>query len=250
MSRNKRIMTVDVGNTSAKLTVMEGPDSVVSVTVPEVTQGAVTGMLQDTGAEGMISCSVGPDISGILAAVCASRDLPYVSLDADTPVPVQVDYNRAGLGADRLAAAVGVAEPDRCWLIADAGTALTLDMTRGMTFAGGSIAPGMNMRFESLHSHTRRLPLVSPEGSAPLFARDTAQAIRSGVIRGMAYETMSALGQFRQFCPEARLCVTGGDAPVLSRQLTIMNVPHTVCHNAVARGLVKIFNYCEPLREK
>ena len=150
----------------------------------------------------------------------------------------------------RLAAAVGVAEPDRCWLIADAGTALTLDMTRGMTFAGGSIAPGMNMRFESLHSHTRRLPLVSPEGSAPLFAHDTAQAIRSGVIRGMAYETMSALGQFRQFCPEARLCVTGGDAPVLSRQLTIMNVPHTVCHNAVARGLVKIFNYCEPLREK
>ena len=35
MSRNRRIMTVDVGNTSAKLTVMEGPDSVVSVTVPE-----------------------------------------------------------------------------------------------------------------------------------------------------------------------------------------------------------------------
>ena len=118
-------MTVDVGNTSAKLTVMEGPDSVVSVTVPEVTQGAVTGMLQDTGAEGVISCSVGPDISGILAAVCASRDLPYVSLDADTPVPVEVDYDRAGLGADRLAAAVGVAEPDRCWLIAGAGTALT-----------------------------------------------------------------------------------------------------------------------------
>ena len=88
MTHFKRIMAVDVGNTSAKLTVMEGTDTLVCVTVPEVTQGAVTGMLQDTGATGVISCSVGPDISGILAAVCASRNLPYVSLDADTPVPV------------------------------------------------------------------------------------------------------------------------------------------------------------------
>ena len=54
MSQDKRIMTVDVGNTSAKLTVMEGADNVVSVTVAEVTQGAVTGMLQDTGATGVI----------------------------------------------------------------------------------------------------------------------------------------------------------------------------------------------------
>ncbi len=250
MTHFKRIMAVDVGNTSAKLTVMEGTDTLVCVTVPEVTQGAVTGMLQDTGATGVISCSVGPDISGILAAVCASRNLPYVSLDADTPVPVEVDYDRAGLGADRLAAAVGMAEPDLCWLIADAGTALTLDMTRGMRFAGGSIAPGMNMRFESLHTHTRRLPLVSPHGPAHLFAHDTAQAIRAGVIRGMAYEIMSALDQFRQFCPDAQLCVTGGDALTLGRQLTQMNVPYSVCDNAVARGLVKIFNYCEPLREK
>lgn len=250
MTRHKRIMAVDVGNTSAKLTVMEGSDSVVSVTVPEVTRGALTGMLQDTGAAGMVSCSVGPDVNDVLRSVCAGRKLPYLSLDADTPVPVLVDYDRSELGADRLAAVVGLAMPDRCLLIADAGTALTLDMTRGMRFAGGSIAPGMNMRFESLHSHTRRLPLVSPQGPTHLFAHNTAQAIRAGVIRGMAYEIMSALEQFRQFCPDATLCVTGGDALILSRQLTQMNVPHSVCDNAVARGLVKIFNYCEPLREK
>ena len=235
-------MTVDVGNTSAKLTVMEGPDSVVSVTVPEVTQGAVTGMLQDTGAAGVISCSVGPDISGILAAVCASRDLPYVSLDADTPVPVEVDYDRAGLGADRLAAAVGVAEPDRCWLIADAGTALTLDMTRGMTFAGGSIAPGMNMRLEALHRFTARLPRVQvprelPEGS--FLGHDTTSAM----ILGAVYGIVGSISYYKNHLPsDTRVVMTGGWAGELSR---LCDFDVTVDPHLVSKGLNRILIYNE-----
>ena len=113
-------------------------------------------------------------------------------LTADTPVPIRNAYaSPATLGMDRLAAAVGAwsLKPDHDLLVVDAGTAVTFDfVSADGTYKGGNIAPGISLRLKSLHEHTGALPLVSAQGDAPQFGRDTETAIRSGVINGLRHE--------------------------------------------------------------
>ncbi|MFC7666636.1 type III pantothenate kinase [Hymenobacter humi] len=85
---------------------------------------------------------------------------------ATTAIPLRNAYATPHtLGADRLAAAVGAAvlRPGQNTLIVDAGTALKCDLvTADGTYHGGSIGPGLGMRFRALHAFTGRLPLLEP----------------------------------------------------------------------------------------
>lgn len=243
MSTSRRILTIDIGNTAMKVSVFEGETQLTSIAGTEVTPAAVMSYLGDCNVQGVACCRVGHDSQDITAMVRRMTDVPFLELGPDTPVPVGVDYNRATLGNDRLAAVVGVAARDACVLLADVGTAMTLDLTRGLRYAGGNISPGLRLRFESLNRFTELLPLVDADGTVHDFGHNTVDAIRSGVVRGLAYEVMGTLDRVRVYEPDARLVLTGGNAGVLSKQLTVLGVPHTIDRQAVGRGLVRIFNY-------
>ena len=191
-------------------------------------------VLAYNSVDGICYCCVGhedPDLSVYLAAT----GLPFVRLDADTPVPIAVEYDsRATLGVDRLAAAVGVSV-ERAALVVDAGTAVTSDLVVARRFIGGNISPGLRLRFRSLNAFTSRLPLVGPEGELPLFGHDTVTAIRSGVVRGLVGELVSVY--------DIKMILTGGDASVLYPLLEEAGVDVVADPEIVGRGLVRIFNY-------
>ena len=117
----------------------------------------------------------------------------FILFDHHTPVPIQNDYESPEtLGQDRLAAAVGAATlfPQTDLLIVDAGSAITYDVvTAEGHYLGGNIAPGIKMRFSSLHQLTKKLPLVDVDENSliPLFGKNTQDAISAGVVRGVAY---------------------------------------------------------------
>lgn len=245
MDSNSLLLALDIGNTASKLSVFSG-ESLVDTMVCHgemAAENAHAFISAHPGVAGVACCRTGADSEGLVALTQEMLNVPFLDLGAMTPVPLQVDYDRAVLGPDRLAAAVGVAAPGKASLIADIGTAVTIDLVRDNRYAGGNISPGIRLRLESLHRFTSRLPLVGEEGPAPLFGHNTAEAIRAGVLRGLAYEVAESFRLARELEPAAALVLSGGDAPLISRYLTILNIPHRIDCEAVGRGLVRIFKY-------
>lgn len=239
----RNILTVDIGNSAVKCTRFEGGRECGVNVLRDSDAGALRDMIESSGCEGVSFCSVRLE-SATADMLRVLEGMRVVELDADTPVPVEVDYDsRASLGADRLAAAVGVAEPGRNVIVVDAGTAVTCDLVAGCRFAGGNISPGLRLRFKALGEYASRLPEVERDGELPLFGHDTRTAIRAGVVRGLCAEIAGSFADASRSLEDIKMVITGGDAdflyPLLRDRIPGLRVDHSV----VARGLLKIFNY-------
>lgn len=104
MTGRRSILTVDAGNTAVKVAVFQDEHMVHSVTGKVNASEAIDAVLTYNSVDGICYCCVGQDDPD-LAAYLAASGLPFVRLDADTPVPIAVEYgSRATLGVDRLAA--------------------------------------------------------------------------------------------------------------------------------------------------
>ena len=165
---------------------------------------------------------------------------------ASTPIPLQNYYKTPyTLGMDRLAAAIGAwsIKKESNLLVVDAGTAVTFDLvTIDGAFLGGNIAPGIELRFKALHEFTGALPLVDREGEIPLFGRNTEEAIRSGVIRGLNNELKGYIDLLKRDYKPLFVFLTGGDAD----SFEIKGKSGTfVVPNLVLLGLESIFRYNE-----
>ncbi|MBA2250996.1 MAG: type III pantothenate kinase, partial [Chitinophagaceae bacterium] len=95
------------------------------------------------------------------------------------------------MGTDRLALAAAAVYfyPSKNNLVIGLGSCITYNfINKYNQFIGGSISPGLAMRFISLNNFTTKLPLIKPEENFPLIGYDTKTNILSGVILGMAKE--------------------------------------------------------------
>lgn len=243
MDTQRKIMTIDIGNTAVKVAVFRGEHLLQSVVGVGVGLEAIDSMAMSHSVRGICYCCVGSDRIGIAEHI-RGDGLPVLSLAPDTPLPIEVCYgSRATLGADRVAAAVGVAAPGENMLVVDAGTAVTCDLVADCRFIGGNISPGLKLRFNSLHDFTSRLPLVSHEGELPDFGHDTATAIRAGVVNGLVSELVCSFRLARHDYDNVKMMLTGGDAAILSPLLAARGVDVVRDSEVVGRGLVRIFNY-------
>ena len=160
----------------------------------------------------------------------------FIPMNETTPVPLINLYRTPNtLGRDRLAAAVGGAAefPGRNLLVICAGTALTFDfVSSGGEYLGGSIAPGMQMRFRALHTFTDRLPLISYTEETSLIGADTAGSILSGVVNGMTAEMEGMAGRYAEQFPGLVVILGGGDLNYFFKRLkiSIFARPNIVIH--------------------
>ena len=120
------------------------------------------------------------------------------------------------VGADRLAiasAAVFVF-PKKNNLVIGLGSCITYNfINQSHELVGGSISPGMEMRFKSLKMFTAKLPLVEKDWNLPLIGYDTRTNILSGVILGMAKEIDGMIDAYAARYRNFNVVLTGGDAP-------------------------------------
>jgi type III pantothenate kinase len=117
--------------------------------------------------------------------------------------------------------AVAALFPKQNTLVVDAGTCITYDMLDAQaTYFGGSISPGIQMRFRALHEFTGRLPLVSfsPEPTA-LVGTNTLSSLQSGVVNGVLAEVEGIITQYQQKYPQLNVVFCGGDANFFDSQL-------------------------------
>ena len=132
-----------------------------------------------------------------------------------TPLPLSNLYHTPEtLGNDRIANAAGAfkAFPNQNTLTIDLGTCLKFDFINSNNeYLGGSIAPGLRMRSNALHTLTDNLPLIEDVEINQLIGNDTSSSIRVGVYRGIIAEIGNMIGQYERKYDNLNIILTGGD---------------------------------------
>ena len=164
-----------------------------------------------------------------------------VELTASTPMPLSIAYRTPStLGSDRVAAVLGaryLVGDGRRLLVSDIGTAVTYEYVEDDCYMGGNIAPGIDLRLRALAAFTDALPAVSPDGGpTPVWGQSTAEAMRSGAVRGLAAELEyyhAAVGV------DSVVVLTGGSAQLLvDLNILTFDYIHDPC--LVHKGLYSI----------
>lgn len=241
------ILTIDHGNSSAKAAVWHGEEVVESIRVTDLSIESFLPLFERYELSGAAFCSVAGSDAKFLETLRRMVDGRLSVLTPTHPVPLEINYaSRGSLGADRIGAALGAAAlfPRESLLVVDAGTALTLDIVSSEhVFEGGNIAPGINLRLQSLHQFTTRLPLVDPSGALPDFGHDTETAIRCGVVRGMVAEIADMFETGHKLYGCSRIVLTGADAPLLLPLIQMRGISAVEDAHLVGRGLRETFVY-------
>jgi type III pantothenate kinase len=140
----------------------------------------------------------------------------FHKLDHLLRIPVSTPVGKPEtIGADRLALVSAAAYyfPGRNNLVIGLGSAITYNyINKFNQFIGGSISPGMEMRFKSLEVFTAKLPLVKPHWNFPLVGYDTKTNIQSGVQFGIAKEIDGVIEAYEERFESIHVLMTGGDA--------------------------------------
>lgn len=118
------------------------------------------------------------------------------------------------LGNDRIANAVSAftAFPNQNTLTIDLGTCIKFDFINANNeYLGGSISPGLKMRFNALHTLTDNLPLIDDVEINQLIGTDTTSSIQVGVCQGMIGEITNMIRQYEKKYDKLNIILTGGD---------------------------------------
>ncbi|HBE40453.1 MAG TPA: pantothenate kinase, partial [Bacteroidales bacterium] len=180
----------DIGNTVNKLAVYDNGKKVISLRTREHSCEKLRDKVSPFRLDKMIISSVRelPEFMYDLMSV----DIPLVHIFTHkSKLPFRNEYKTPEtLGPDRLAAVAGAYShfAGEEVLIIDAGTAITYDYLSGKNYKGGNISPGLSMRFRALHKFTDKLPLESVSGEYTFPGKNTADALKAGVITGVVYE--------------------------------------------------------------
>lgn len=246
--RERVVMTFDRGNTLIKASIYKGDRLLDSLAAETLDIEQVSSLIDSYGVESAIYAAVGHTDVRFVESLRILLDGRLLVMTHATPLPVKVSYrSRQTLGLDRVAAVVGGVRRIGAvpFVIADAGTCLTLDYFNGESFMGGNISAGIRMRLNVLHSMTAGLPAVDADGELPAIGVDTSTALRCGAVRGTVDEIAGFIGSLRQEYGSVRLLLCGGDAEMIERLLYKKNIECVRVPDAVGLGLAAILEYNE-----
>lgn len=106
-------------------------------------------------------------------------------------------------------------------LVIDSGTALTFTgANENRELVGGAILPGVKLQIETLFFNTAALPEVEVlEKFVPRWAKDTPNAIQSGVIYSILGGLKGFIDDWLDKYPSSSIILTGGDTFLLKQYL-------------------------------
>lgn len=170
-------------------------------------------------------------------------NIKIYELDSTFIFPFKINYKTPeSLGNDRLAlaAAATILYPNSNNLVIDAGTCITIDfIDNNNHFMGGSISPGVKMRYDSLNHYTANLPLLKNENNFNYPGDSTNASIHAGIIGGVSNEINGFIKQINSRNNKVNVILTGGDAKILSKTLKITIFAN---QNFILDGLNSILN--------
>ena len=235
-------LVVDIGNNFFKLGIFENSNLVFSFfekndKIDAEIEKIIHSYSKITSA--LISNVSSVKINDILNKL----NIKIYELDSTFIFPFKLNYKTPeSLGNDRLAlaAAATILYPNSNNLVIDAGTCITIDfIDNNNHFMGGSISPGVKMRYDSLNHYTANLPLLKNENNFNYPGDSTNASIHAGIIGGVSNEINGFIKQINSRNDKVNVILTGGDAKILSKTLKITIFAN---QNFILEGLNSILN--------
>jgi type III pantothenate kinase len=235
-------LIIDIGNTSTKVALYYGSSLVEKKRLANHDNNSIMTFLGSRSVSKAIVSSVGEDPAALLTFLSSLTHTVH-HLTWQSHYPFDIDYHTPQtLGSDRLAAAAGAMlhHPKENLLVIDAGSALTIDVMADNIYLGGSISPGLSMRFRALHEFTGRLPLADQSHSFSFPGKSTEDAITGGVVMGLVFEINEYIRTFEERHGTLTTVITGGDGEML---LSFTDRKMTFYPDLVSDGLNYLLEY-------
>ena len=222
------LLAIDVGNTQTVLGLFEGSqlrEHWRLATDRERTGDElgvlISGLVDPDGVDGICLCSSVPPLLRAYEVV-AERWLKAPLLAAGpgvrTGIPIRYDDPRE-VGPDRIANAVGALERYGApAIVVDFGTSTNFDVVSADgEFAGGVLAPGIEISMDALHARAARLFTVDFVAPPTVIGKTTVASLQSGLVYGFAGQVDGIVGHIRrELGTPARTVATGGLAELIA----------------------------------
>ncbi|WP_396168324.1 type III pantothenate kinase [Flavobacterium sp.] len=217
------ILAIDVGNTRIKAAVFEDNTLLENfVFLKTELEKSIKNILEKyKNTSDLVVASVSDVEKEAFIRLNTTLNVHFVSHSDAFPF-VNCYETPQTLGIDRMVLAAGATlqHPKQNRLVIDAGTSITFDfIDENDNYLGGAIAPGLRMRYESLHNFTAKLPLLTLENPTHFIGKSTSESIHSGVVNGLAFEIDGYINEIKGQYSKIIIILTGGDAVFLAKRL-------------------------------
>ena len=162
----------------------------------------------------------------------------------DLKLPISIEYDSVQtLGLDRICNVVGtfMTSKGKKTVSIDIGTCIKFDYIdeKGI-YLGGSISPGIDLRYKSMNDYTGNLPLVKDKDKSKLVGNSTINSMKSGVMNGIQAELNQFMKMYNEDYQDLMFFVTGGDAVYFDFPLKNNTF---VDENLTLKGLYEIYKF-------
>src|SRR3954454_16821149 len=232
------LLAIDVGNTQTVFGLFDGDrlsEQFRVGTEPRHTADELAVLIRafvDLESRGGIVLSAsGPQLVGEyegFAERWPGADLLVLGPGVSTGVPIRYDDPRE-VGPERIANAVAVRERHGApAVVVDFGTSTNFDVVNAAgEFAGGVLAPGIEISMDALFAHAARLPKVPFTAPEHVISQTTTAALQSGLVYGFAGQVDAIVSRIvaELGADAAPVVATGGLADLIA--------PHSATITAV-----------------
>jgi type III pantothenate kinase len=141
---------------------------------------------------------------------------PIFCINHEVKLPFKIKYLTPNtLGIDRICNVAGIFNSNQFTnrLIIDIGTCIKFDFLNDKNeYEGGSISPGLKLRYKALNLFTDKLPLIETSDKVNLIGNSTESSIQSGVQNGIESEINGLISKYIEKYNDLSIYITGGDA--------------------------------------
>ena len=217
------LLAIDVGNTQTVFGLFDG--DALDEAVPGRHESAHTAdelavllraLVDLETLDGIVLCSSVPQLVREYEAFAerwAGVELLVLGPGVSTGVPIRYDDPRE-VGPDRIANAVAARERHGApCVVVDFGTSTNFDVVSAAgEFAGGVLAPGIEISMDALFARAARLPKVPFVAPERVISQTTVAALQSGLVYGFAGQVDAIVDRIRDElgAPDAPVVATGG----------------------------------------
>ncbi len=254
------LLAIDAGNTNVVFAVYDGQRQLglwrISTTENRTSDEYAVWLthllklrsIRPLDISGAIVASVVPSVTWQLRRLCREHfncdPVVIGAPDVDLGIAIKIDHPNE-VGADRIVNAIGaqLRFPPPL-IVIDFGTATTFDVVDDSgAYAGGVIAPGINLSLDALFMAAAKLPKVEIEPVAQVIGTGTVSAMKSGIFWGYVGLIEGLVARIKEEYAASggnpmTVVGTGGLSKVFSRQTTAID--HTD-GDITLRGLVTIY---------
>jgi type III pantothenate kinase len=239
MINQTTVLAIDAGNTVLKVAVFQKGELIL-----------VKRFSQNESEELNVLKKAYENVSCILSSVRSEEETKKISLlftdcfivNHSSSFPIKFAYKTLEtLGIDRICNAVALTSicPNQKAVSIDIGTCIKFDFVdENGIYQGGSISPGIQLRYKSLNDYTANLPLIHNRAATPLVGMTTIESIQTGVLNGIQAEIIHLIDRYMVEYGDLTFFMSGGDAQYfdIPRKNNIF-----VDENLTLKGLYQIF---------